>query len=276
MFLFNTLMQGEQIKKLEKLKKNLKKMKKVTIAFSGGLDSTLLLITAHQVLDDNVLAITAISNIFPQKETNEAIIFAEKNNIKIKKIKIDYKQIKNFTKNKKERCYHCKKHLFSEIKKTVEKEKIKYILDGSNADDTDDYRPGLKAIKELNIKSPLKDAGLSKKDIRQISKKIGIKTWDKPASACLASRIPYDNKITDEKLKMIEKSEEFIKKIGVKQIRVRYHNNLARIEVNKKDLQKIIKNSERITKKLKQIGFMYVTLDIQGYRTGSLNEVLNK
>jgi uncharacterized protein len=261
--------------KLEKLINNLKKMEKVAIAFSGGLDSSFLAKIAYDTLKNDALAITINSPVFPKWEQEHAKRIASE--IGIKQIIVDFNQvnIKDFSENSKERCYLCKKELFSKILSIAKKNNIQLILDGSTADDSMDYRPGIRALRELKIVSPLKDLKFSKNEIRTLSKKMGLITWNKPSFACLASRFPYGIKITKDRLETIEKAEDFIRNLDVKQFRVRYHNEIARIEVLKDDFNIILKNSEKIINYFKKLGFKYVTLDIEGYRAGSLNEVLN-
>ena len=265
-------MNGELASKIEQLKNNLKQMDSVAVAFSGGVDSTFLLKMAHELLGEKVIAVTAVSSVFPKEECKEAKQFT--NNIGVTHKLINSISIDNFSKNPTDRCYYCKKELFTKIKKIADKEKISFVLDGSNADDVNDYRPGFKALRELSIVSPLRDVGLTKDEIRSFSKEIGLDTWDKPAFACLASRFPYGIEITKPRLEQVEKAELYLRSLGFKQFRVRYHVEIARIEVSKNDFQQILAHSDDIVKKFRELGFNYVTLDIEGYRTGSLNEVL--
>jgi len=263
-------------KKFNKLKQTLKDMNKVVVAYSGGADSTFLLKVSYDLLGKNVIAVTAVSPSYTNSELEQAKQFTKK--MKIRHIIIKSKEMENekFISNTPNRCYYCKKELFSEIKKIAIKQNIKYIIDGSNADDTNDYRPGVKAIIEYGVKSPLKEVGLKKKEIRELSLKMQLNSWDKPALACLASRFPYGTKITNKRLKQVEQAEYFLLNFGINHVRVRYHNDIARIEVKADDFSKILKHSKKIVKEFKKLGFTYITLDIQGYRTGSLNEVLKK
>ena len=262
--------------KLEKLTNDILKMKKVAIAFSGGLDSSFLSKISFDTLKDNALAITATSRLYPKWEQEESKKIAKKIGIKQIFFEFHLDEIKEFKKNIKNRCYYCKKELFEKIKTIAKNNKIENVLDGSNADDKYDYRPGIKALTELNIISPLMNVGLKKGEIRELSKKMGLETWDKPSFACLASRFPYGTEITLDRLEIVEKSENLLKRLGFKQFRVRYYKEIAKIEVLKEDFKKIIENSEMINTEFKKNGFKYITLDIQGYRSGSLNEVLDK
>jgi len=263
--------------KIKKLKQILEKLGKVVIAFSGGVDSSFLLKVAKDALPDgNVLAVTAVSETYTGSELKQAKRFAEKLGIKRKIIFTNELKNKNFIKNPIDRCYYCKRELFGKLAGIAKKKGFDYVVDASNTDDARDYRPGSKAKKEFKIRSPLAEAGFSKDDIRKYSRKLKLETADMPSMACLASRFPYGEKINKKVLKRIESAEDFIKKQGVSQVRVRCHNNIARIEVEKENIKIFVneKICDRITKRLRQLGFKYITLDLEGYRMGSLNEVL--
>ena len=269
-------MRGSSLRKLEKLKKNLKKMMRVAIGFSGGVDSSFLLKVTSDILGKNTLAVTIKSPAHPESEIDEAMRMARIMNVKHMIIDLDITEIEEFKENNVNRCYYCKKQIFSKIKELAEKEKIPYILDASNVDDLNDYRPGMRALEELGVLSPLINVKLTKKEIRDLSKQMNLDTWNKPAFACLASRIPYGIGITKTRLMMIENAEDVLRSLSMKQFRVRYHNEMARIEVDKNDFQLVLNHSDKIVKRFKELGFKYITLDIEGYRTGSLNEVLKK
>lgn len=264
--------------KLNMLKNNIKKLKSVAVAYSGGVDSTFLLKVAHDILGDKAIAVTAKSSTYPEREFNEAKKFAEEIGVKHIVIVSEELEIEGFSKNPTNRCYFCKKELFTKIKDVARQNNVEKILDGSNLDDIKDYRPGMEAAKELDIISPLKEAELSKKDIRELSKSMGLKTWNKPSFACLSSRVPYGSEITMSKLKMIEISEQFLLDLGFRQVRVRHHGDIARIEISPEERQRFfnLELMDKVADKLKNIGFKYVTLDLLGYRTGSMNEVLTK
>jgi uncharacterized protein len=262
--------------KLDKLKNRLKEMESVLIAYSGGVDSTFLLKIAMDMLGDNVLAVTARSETYTRREYEEAVAFARTFGVKHLVVSTKELEIQNFSSNPINRCYYCKKELFTMLKEIANKNNIKHVIDGTNADDTDDYRPGLLAIEELGVRSPLKEAGLSKQEIRTISREMNLPTWDKPAIACLASRFPYGMTIDMEKLSMVEKAEECLHDLGFRQVRVRHHDLMARIEVMPDELLRIVDERvrEEIIETLRNIGYQYITLDLQGYRMGSMNEVL--
>lgn len=264
--------------KLELLKDMIRKKGSAAVAFSGGVDSTFLIRVAKEVLGDKLIAVTATSSTYPERELNEAIKYAKDFGVKHIIISSEELDIEGFASNPKNRCYYCKKELFTKVKEVALENGVEYVFDGSNLDDNGDYRPGMQAAKELLVVSPLKEAGLTKKDIRDLSKEYGLATWNKPAFACLSSRFPYGNKITLPKLKMIDKAEQFLLDMGIKQVRVRHHGEIARIEVAPEEREKFfnIEFMDKISSKFKEIGFIYTTLDIAGYRTGSMNEVLKE
>ncbi len=263
--------------KLDGLKKIIKETEGLAIAFSGGVDSTFLLSVALNVLKQKVIAIIVISSTYTKRELDEAVEFCENNGVNYKTISSKEINIPNFKSNPTDRCYYCKHELFGEIKKIANENGYKIIADGTNADDIDDFRPGMRALKELRIISPLKQAGLTKKEIRKYSKDMNLKTWDKQSFACLASRIPYGTEITLEKLRRIEKCESVLYDIGFKIFRVRYYGETVRIEVGEKEIQNFFDNElrEKIVMEFKKQGFIYITLDLQGYRLGSMNETIS-
>lgn len=260
----------------EKLKHIILNYESVLVAYSGGVDSTFLAKVAYDVLKDKAMSVTIRSSMNPKHELEEARAFAKIigiNHIEIEAMEFENK---NFVKNDKDKCYYCKKALFSKLKVLAKDKGFEYVIEGSNADDINDYRPGLKAIAELNIKSPLREANLTKSDIRMLSQKLELPTWNKPSFACLASRIPYGTHITLEILKKIEEAENYLIELGFSQMRVRYHGEIARIELLPNDIKKIFDNNlqKKIYMKYKEIGFLYTTIDIIGYRTGSMNDSL--
>jgi len=264
--------------KMDNLIYRIGKMDKAIVAFSGGIDSSFLLNTAVDVLGNRVTAVTCDSDIFPIREISEARDFVRGLGIEHMVIRLDMFNVEEFTINLPERCYFCKKQIFGAIKKIADEMGVDNILEGHNIDDMDDYRPGRKALKELGIVSPLKDAGLTKAEIRILSRERGISFWDKPASPCLATRIPYGVKIIPEKISTVDKAEEFIHHMGIKHIRVRHHGNIARLETNRECLSVIMTEENRmvISEKLRSLGFEYITVDIECYRTGSMNRSIKK
>lgn len=262
--------------KYKKLRQILQDLGSVAIAFSSGVDSTFLLKVAHDVLGDKVVAVTASSCSFPVRELEEAKNFCAEHGITHVICKSEELDIDGFRQNPTNRCYLCKHELFEKIRKIAEEHHLAAVAEGSNLDDNGDYRPGLIAVKELGIKSPLREAELSKAEIRELSRQLGLPTWDKQSFACLSSRFVYGETIDEKKLGMVDRAEQLLLDMGFHQVRVRIHGMLARIEVLPEELPRIVEpeRSREITEKLKSYGFTYVTLDLLGYRTGSMNETL--
>ena len=262
--------------KKAKLIDYLKSLGSVAVAFSGGVDSTFLLLCAKEALGDKVLAVTASSSTYPERELKEAIETAKKYGIRHEVIVSEELDIERFRDNPPDRCYICKNELFSKIIALAKKNDIEHVAEGSNNDDLGDYRPGLIAIKELGILSPLRVAELTKDEIRQLSKEMGLSTWNKPSFACLSSRLPYGERITREKLDMIGKAEQYLLDLGFTQLRVRHHGTIARIELLPEQIHRVFDEglSDQIYDKFKSLGYTYAALDIKGYRTGSMNDTL--
>lgn len=263
----------EMEQKYKKLKAYLKDLGGVVVAFSGGVDSTFLLKTAHDVLGDQVVAATAKSCSFPERELKEATEYCKKEGIGQIIFESEELHIDGFEHNPKNRCYLCKRELFTKIKNIAIENKLPYVVEGSNMDDNGDYRPGLQAVAELGIKSPLRQAGLTKEEIRKLSRQLNLPTWNKQSFACLSSRFVYGETITEEKLNMVDKAEQLLLDLGFHQVRVRIHGRMARIEIMPDEFMRIVDEDVRknITNTFKELGFEYTSLDLNGYHTGSMN-----
>ena len=259
--------------KLKKLESIIKKTGSVVVAYSGGLDSTFLLKTAIDTLGkDNVLAVTARSETYPESEYNEAVRAAKRIGARHVTIQTRELSIKNFRSNPVNRCYYCKRELFSKLDGIRRRCALAAVMDGTNYDDLKDIRYGRVAAKELKVLSPLLKAKIGKKDTRAFSKRMGLPTWNKPSFACLASRVPFHSDITAKDLKRIDRAERYLKLLGFRQVRVRSHKDIARIELSRADLAKALRHAQAISSRLKRLGFTYAALDLEGYRTGSMHE----
>jgi uncharacterized protein len=264
--------------KWDHLKSLIREMQLAVLAFSGGVDSSLLLRAASEVLGPHLIAVTAVSETYPPFELVAAKVFASSLGVTHRIIRTEELEREEFARNSPERCYFCKRELFGKLRQIADIEGIRFILDGSITDDLKDHRPGRRAAREFSVRSPLTEAGFSKSEVRELARTLGLNVWDKPSLACLSSRIPYGTRITPQILQTIQTAEDHLRVLGFRQVRVRHHGDTARIEIDREDFGRLLSEdiARRITSDLKQLGFTYVCLDLEGYRTGSMNEGLDQ
>jgi uncharacterized protein len=264
--------------KYARLQEILRAMGQVVIGYSGGVDSTLVMKVAHDVLGENAVAVTGDSEAFPQGEVDAALNVAEAMGVTVTRVRTHEISNPHFAVNNPNRCYHCKTELFTELQQVAEERHIRWIADGSHADDgkPGDHRPGMRAAEERGVRSPLREAGMTKADVRALALYLGIPNWDKPSFACLSSRFPYGTHITPELLAKLDACEKFLRELGFRQFRVRHHDTVARIEVEPQDIPRLVELREAINARFKEVGYTYVTLDLEGYRSGKMNDTLTR
>jgi len=264
----------EVLNKWETLKGILLSLNSVLVAYSGGVDSTLLLKAARDTLGEKAWAVTVKSKVHPQREVEEALQVARGMGVEPLVVELSVLDHPAFVANPPERCYHCKSLIFARLKEIAREQGLAWVVEGSNRDDLGDYRPGRHALEELGVRSPLLEAGLTKAEIRSLSRYLGLPTWDRPSLACLASRFPYGTALDAAALKQVEQAEAFLGELGFGQRRVRHHGDVARLEIEAEDWPTLLENRQRIVARLHELGYTYVAVDLAGYRTGSMNEAL--
>lgn len=264
--------------KWDHLRSLLSEMRTVILAYSGGVDSSVLLRAAAETLGQNLIAVTAVSETYPAEELHLAKEFTASLGVRHRILQTEELRTEEFSRNAEDRCYYCKQELFGKLRQLAEVEGIPWILDGSNTDDLRDYRPGRKAAGEFFVRSPLAETGLSKQEIRDLARSLNLPMWDKPSLACLSSRIPYGTRITPALVRNIQAAEDIVRGLGIRQVRVRHHGDIARIEVDREDMVRLVSEDAKqmLKDSFKALGYAYICLDLEGYRTGSMNEVLKK
>ena len=273
-----TELSAELQAKYNRVQSLLREMGSVVIGYSGGVDSTLVVKIAHDVLGENAVVVTGDSEAFPQGEVDAALVVAAEMGVQVVRVRTHELANPKFAINTPNRCYHCKTELFSELQQVATERNIPWIADGSHSEDgkPGDHRPGLKAAEERGVRSPLREAGLTKADVRAIALHLGLANWDKPSFACLSSRFPYGTHITEDLLARLDGCEQFLRGLGLRQFRVRHHDTIARIEVEPSDLIGVVENRDTILTRFRELGYTYITLDLEGYRSGKMNDTLTK